>query len=132
MFSGGAGAVAVHHSHSQEGLRQHFRQAVQQQRETPSDPSPLRRLTEQLVNKLGLSESEFDIDSLQQTVSDTFLDVAEPIFLELASTAHTSHSASSTAAVPFDPASGLSEPTAECRRLLTDWMAKCAFGPRPV
>lgn len=29
----------------------------------------------------------------------------------------------------FDPASGLAEPTPECRRVLNTWLAKCVFGP---
>lgn len=29
----------------------------------------------------------------------------------------------------FDPASGLSEPTPQCRRTLNTWLAQCVFGP---
>jgi hypothetical protein len=57
--------------------------------------------------------------------------------LASASASAAASTAASTAASvavrnPFDPASGLSEPTADCRRLLSGWMAKCAFGPRPL
>jgi hypothetical protein len=32
----------------------------------------------------------------------------------------------------FDASTGLAEPTAECKRVLNTWLAKCVFGPPPA
>ncbi len=102
-----------------------------------SPESPLQALSRHVATTLGMDPSD---EALHARVAATFLDAAGPIFLEVAaSTAaaaqmHTASTAllSAGASAPFDPSSGLSEPTAACRQLLSDWMAKCVFGPRPV
>ena len=102
-----------------------------------SPESPLQALSRHVATTLGMDPSD---EALHARVAATFLDAAGPIFLEgAASTAaaaqmHTASTAllSADASAPFDPSSGLSEPTAACRQLLSDWMAKCVFGPRPV
>ena len=104
------------------------------------NPSPLQLLSRQIASSLGLdvegSLSTEQSDTLHRRLEAAFFETATPIFLEtfagveLRSQAQAKGAESARA--PFDPATGLSEPTADCRRLLTDWMAKCAFGPRPT
>ena len=121
----------------------------------PAARSSLRTLSQHVANLLGIDLDDVDDhEVLDSKLSQAFVNAAAPIFLEVLAASKTETktqlsdgvaangeatarakavaSAGVGVATPFDPSSGLSEPTPTCRQLLTDWMAKCAFGPRPT
>eukprot|EP00941_MAST-03F_sp_MAST-3F-sp1_P001854 g1854.t1 len=64
-------------------------------------------------------------DDFASSLADYFYD---DIFLQMTSTANNAlHAKETVPPVGFDPATGLSEPTGECRRVLNTWLGKCVF-----
>ena len=108
----------------------HFRKSLGSAQTNSSLHQLTAAFVASLANETGLGGLDLASQrrKFHEVVGDVFMRAATPVFLEMAS--QLQHSQKSLA--PYDPSSGLSEPTADCRRLLTDWMAKCAFGPRTV
>ena len=76
-----------------------------------------KQLFEDLVN--NEERKTLAKDRLYKAISGYFYSVDEPAsLLEISSTP------------AFDPQSGLSEPTPQCRTTMNKWMSECVFGSK--